>query len=195
MVFTAASTEAKPTKVPRYEYSKIHGDRDIRLFLLDPGAFESPIKGSLITVDVYTIGDINSTNTLLGAEGYTTLSYIWGSSQTRFEVFIIAQNDGSESSLLVHQTVYEFLSHFRSPIKAQYIWIDSICICQEDNIEKQIQINLMHQIYTGSRVVAVWLGTESDKEKVRTFQGLARSIITIFLCRFPLGCLAPTRER
>ncbi|EPE34353.1 hypothetical protein GLAREA_10047 [Glarea lozoyensis ATCC 20868] len=129
----------------------------------------------MITVDINTIGDINSTNTLLDAEGYTALSYGWGSAQPSYEVFIAAQNDANEFSLLVQQQVHEFLSHFRSPIKAQYLWIDSICISQGDKSERQIQIQDMHQIYSECRIVAVWLGAESNKEEVKIFQELASS--------------------
>lgn len=42
------------------------------------------------------------------------------------------------------------------------LWIDSICINQEDSQEKSEQVCLMAKIYAGAENVLVWLGHEDD---------------------------------
>ncbi|KAE9373588.1 hypothetical protein N431DRAFT_407221 [Stipitochalara longipes BDJ] len=39
-----------------------------------------------------------------------------------------------------------------------YIWIDAICINQKDEAEKNVQIAMMDEIYSGARRVIAWLG-------------------------------------
>ncbi|KAI1380401.1 heterokaryon incompatibility protein-domain-containing protein [Hypoxylon crocopeplum] len=42
------------------------------------------------------------------------------------------------------------------------IWIDAICINQEDNAEKAAQVKLMDRIYTNADTVKIWLGEVND---------------------------------
>ena len=44
------------------------------------------------------------------------------------------------------------------------IWIDAICINQDDEVEKGAQISLMGSIYTLCKRTIVWLGEEEDYE-------------------------------
>jgi hypothetical protein len=51
------------------------------------------------------------------------------------------------------------LHHLVSPGDSRYLWIDQICINQnDDSDEKATQIKLMHLIYSSAENVAVWLG-------------------------------------
>ena len=49
------------------------------------------------------------------------------------------------------------LLRLRDPVLPRFIWVDSICINQEDNAEKAVQILLMAQIYALADCVVVWL--------------------------------------
>ncbi|KAM0151835.1 hypothetical protein ACHAQE_008340 [Botrytis cinerea] len=51
------------------------------------------------------------------------------------------------------------------------IWIDAICIDQNDDAEKEQQIKIMHQIYKHATNVRVWLGNEG--KSVDLHAGLA----------------------
>lgn len=42
------------------------------------------------------------------------------------------------------------------------IWIDAICINQNDNIERASQVKLMDVIYTNAALVKIWLGKADD---------------------------------
>ncbi|KKY28420.1 putative ankyrin and het domain protein [Phaeomoniella chlamydospora] len=54
----------------------------------------------------------------------------------------------------------------------QYIWVDAICINQEDNIEKSAQVALMGKIYQSAKSVTVWLGRERQDNSDSTAEDL-----------------------
>lgn len=47
-------------------------------------------------------------------------------------------------------------------VTLQYIWIDSICIDQENIAERNHQVSLMKDIYSKASVVVAWLGLGND---------------------------------
>jgi hypothetical protein len=50
-----------------------------------------------------------------------------------------------------------------------YIWVDSICIDQQNNEEQSFQVRKMDQIYKEAFQTCVWLG-DSDEDSERAFQ-------------------------
>ena len=44
-----------------------------------------------------------------------------------------------------------------------WIWIDALCINQDDKEEKAIQVPLMGEIFSKAQSVFVWLGPDHDK--------------------------------
>ncbi|KAI0844790.1 HET-domain-containing protein [Daldinia vernicosa] len=54
------------------------------------------------------------------------------------------------------------LQRFRMPTEARMIWVDAICINQEDDDEKSRQIPFMRQIYRSASSVLVWLGIDKS---------------------------------
>ena len=50
------------------------------------------------------------------------------------------------------------LSHLQDHFMERIIWIDAICINQEDNDEKGQQVQSMAKIYAKASRVIVWLG-------------------------------------
>jgi hypothetical protein len=52
------------------------------------------------------------------------------------------------------------------------LWIDQLCINQDDDIEKSEQVQLMKAIYQGAKEVIVWLGPAAD-ESDRLFDALS----------------------
>jgi hypothetical protein len=88
--------------------------------------------------------------------GYRALSYTWGPELPAYEILINGQ------VFVVRENLYQFLK----TIKAQgldnpiHIWIDQICINQDDIAERAQQVSLMTEIYEGGLEVIVWLGIE-----------------------------------
>ncbi|KAF2273331.1 HET-domain-containing protein [Westerdykella ornata] len=96
---------------------------------------------------------------------YTTLSYVWGDqSQGRIDIeitYCLTTKYGNVEAGIVKTTIGQNLGsalyHLRQP-RPLMLWIDAICIDQENESEKTDQVKLMFQIYKGSIETIVWLG-------------------------------------
>lgn len=98
----------------------------------------------------------------LGTVPYHALSYTWGSPQPLYDVSI-----GNEF-VSVRQNVHSFFNHCLDVGKWREtrIWIDSICINQDDLDEKSRQIQLMGQIFHRADQVLIWLDKASEIDTV-----------------------------
>jgi hypothetical protein len=82
-----------------------------------------------------------------------TLSYQWGNSRRN-----LRKIQCSGVGFIVTSNLYSALVHLRSPDSDITLWIDAICINQEDNKEKGNQIQRMGEIYRRSKCTIIWLG-------------------------------------
>lgn len=93
---------------------------------------------------------------------YEALSYTWGEAGIS-ESAVIEVGDGPVHKLGIRQNLASALRHFRHHSETRVLWIDAICINQDDVDERNQQVKRMTDIYTlASRVVA-WLGDEQDR--------------------------------
>jgi hypothetical protein len=81
-------------------------------------------------------------------------SYEWGSNVRQHEISC----DGR--ILKVTANVALLLSKFRNPGSSQLLWIDAICINQNDLDERSQQVSTMGHIYKNVEVVLMWIGDE-----------------------------------
>jgi hypothetical protein len=63
------------------------------------------------------------------------------------------------------------LRQFRSETQDVNIWVDALCINQENIMEKATQVSRMHEIYGEAENVCVWLGAGNNETK-ETFEFL-----------------------
>ncbi|KAM5359764.1 hypothetical protein ACJA88_015046 [Fusarium oxysporum] len=98
---------------------------------------------------------------------YDALSYVWGSEEDP-EFINLCQN-----RFAITQNLFEALVYLRLPDSDRTLWIDAICINQQDIVEKETQIKLMHQIYGYAKRVLSWIGT-ADAGSHRIFENLHR---------------------
>ncbi len=75
---------------------------------------------------------------------FDALSYTWG--EPNFSSTIIC--NGAE--IKVTAALFEALRHLRKSEDEMTIWIDAICINQNDKTEKSMQVQLMKHIYTNA---------------------------------------------
>jgi hypothetical protein len=99
---------------------------------------------------------------------YEALSYVWGTTRAAHAV------TANGFLLGITQNLDLALRHLRDPIQAKVIWIDALCINQEDIDERNYQVPLMGSIYEGASQTTVWLGPAADEsdlvmEAIRTF--------------------------
>jgi Heterokaryon incompatibility protein (HET) len=88
---------------------------------------------------------------------YTAISYAWGPSEDpHFTCYV------GHLAFPVRQNANNVLRTLRKADGDVRVWLDSICINQNDKTEKNSQICLMHQIYKQAEKTAIWLGEADD---------------------------------
>ncbi|KAF4434511.1 heterokaryon incompatibility het-6 [Fusarium acutatum] len=99
---------------------------------------------------------------------YTAISYCWDNSTN---IARIRFHNGD--SLPLSQTLLDLFNSLRKKSSKFTVWIDAICINQEDTAEKEFQVPLMGKIYSRSTEVVVWLG-KSDNVTKNAFRFMKR---------------------
>lgn len=79
---------------------------------------------------------------------------------------------------LITPSLQEALPDLMHVSETGFLWIDQLCINQEDLIERSRQVAIMHDIYAGGFRTLIWLG--QDNEHARLF----RQILELIGCRF-----------
>jgi hypothetical protein len=126
-------------------YTKLHG-QSIRIFHLNPASKPSSnISGSL------------HETSLQNPAAYDALSYEWGAPEPKFSIGV------GNGCIQVTKNCYEALIKLRHLARKRILWIDAICIDQEDEKDKSHQVAMMADIYSKADRVIVWLG-ESTPE-------------------------------
>ena len=122
-----------------YRYKPLHTRTSIRILQIFADSHDAPLHGRL-------------EETQLEQEPqYSALSYVWGSSIPKHNLSI----DGS--LLKLRQNLFDAIRRLRMR-GTTYIWIDAICINQEDPQERSSQVVLMRRIYESASEVLVYLG-------------------------------------
>ena len=90
---------------------------------------------------------------------YIALSYVWGGVDQSIPV---AGKAGGSLSMALPATIEDAVSLVNA-LGKQYLWVDSICINQMDQAEKQKQIALMSDIYQGAYMTIIAMsGTSAN---------------------------------
>jgi hypothetical protein len=87
---------------------------------------------------------------------YEALSYTWGDTKRTARITLNGR------SLLVTENLYTALLHLRSSSEDRIMWIDAICIDQDNWEERGHQVQLMGDIYQQAERVVVWLGRGTE---------------------------------
>ena len=94
---------------------------------------------------------------------FEALSYVWGSSETPCAIsLVIPSRPGVLSTLPITSSLHTALLRLRGRTVPRFMWIDAVCINQEDMGERASQILLMTEIYCRANRVVVWLGEAED---------------------------------
>jgi hypothetical protein len=113
--------------------------REIRLLKLLPGHLKDPISCELQVVSL----DEKPT--------YEPLSYVWGDPS----VVVVAYLHNVPVNVTVNLAAA--LRRLRKAEEPRVLWVDALCINQEDSAERSQQVGLMQFIYQTHHVI-VWLG-------------------------------------
>ncbi|PVH83556.1 HET-domain-containing protein [Cadophora sp. DSE1049] len=93
------------------------------------------------------------------APPYEALSYVWGDPNRTREITL----DGK--SFQVTTNLARALRHLRDRQKPRRLWIDAICIDQQNAEERSSQILLMRDVFQRASKVVVWLGESTMASK------------------------------
>jgi hypothetical protein len=98
---------------------------------------------------------------------YEALSYTWGEVGDRGIIVVEPQQSTVDRSpkprqVQVQENLIVALRHLRDPKTTRTLWIDSLCINQKDEDEKQSQVRRMGDIYRSAYRVIAWLGPEAN---------------------------------
>lgn len=140
---TAACTESDPYNYPPLD---LHPSA-IRLVVLQPS--QEPDAEIVCNFCNNTLGAIDS-------KSYEALSYVWGDPARRRPITVGGQLFQATENLEMA------LRSLRRRTEERLLWIDAICINQNNIPERNEQVQLMGHIYRCARRVIVWLGPESD---------------------------------
>lgn len=98
---------------------------------------------------------------------YAALSYSWGDGSADHHIYLLPEGtDRIEDSfsLSIRENLFCALHRLRRKDVNVTLWVDALCIDQENTAEKTSQLGCMPDIYSQARMVCIWLG-ESDNER------------------------------
>ncbi|KAI8180869.1 Heterokaryon incompatibility protein 6, OR allele [Colletotrichum sp. SAR 10_70] len=119
--------------------------QEIRLLRLLPGEWLEDLVAELYVAD--------------RDQDYVALSYAWGSTRRSNKIIVNRH---------VHFITFNLdraLRAIRRTTGSIVIWVDSVCINQEDAVEKSHQVGLMHDIFGSATEVIAYVGDGLDRSR------------------------------
>ncbi len=130
----------------KYDYDNLEDiPAKFRLVTIHPGVRPYPITASL------------TTHPLNNHPHYEALSYVWGPYDEEDPDLILLERYAFTVTANLSRALY----YLRRENVARILWIDAICINQDDLDERSSQVQLMRDIYKASERTVIWLGEDS----------------------------------
>ncbi|KAG9229980.1 heterokaryon incompatibility protein-domain-containing protein [Amylocarpus encephaloides] len=160
---------------------------EIRLISIEPGSGLNPLKGHIFHVPLSD-----------ATPKYHALSYAWGEETEGSNASASEPSIGrrlhyyltqwplppgpsgwmfiDDEQFKIRPNLEAALRHLRSETKQLVLWIDAICIDQQNTTERSEQVSQMRTIYRRAEDVHVWLGPATDDSgmAMRFLQDIAR---------------------
>lgn len=128
-------------------YHTLGHQRSIRLLRIHPGKDE---KRMVVDLDEFNLdSDVQ----------YTAISYVWGNSSPPSQITC------NGHCAPVTRNLWDVLSCLREKNFGSLLWVDAICINQQDRQEKSTQVSMMRDIYKQAAKVVFWLGRQEQYDK------------------------------
>ncbi|KAG9233216.1 heterokaryon incompatibility protein-domain-containing protein [Amylocarpus encephaloides] len=83
---------------------------------------------------------------------YNALSYTWGDASITVPILV------DEATFQATVNLEAALRHLRLKDEVVTLWVDALCINQNDVPEKNVQLSKMREIYVQAKSVIAWLG-------------------------------------
>ncbi|KAK4506393.1 hypothetical protein PRZ48_000123 [Zasmidium cellare] len=141
--FTIAVHGGQISMMQEFTYQPLRTDKSFRLATLHGGQKDNQIS---LTVQEYELDT---------CPPYVALSYEWGYEHEK----VVSLNG---TPFRIRTNLHDFLQVLRpGPSESRLLFIDAVCINQEDLEERSVQVHLMRDIYEGAERVWAWLGRDS----------------------------------
>ncbi|KAI0168023.1 heterokaryon incompatibility protein-domain-containing protein [Pestalotiopsis sp. NC0098] len=137
-----------------FTYKPLSAEADTRLIELEPAPdASSPLRCHIAELCL-------SSDDLVE---YEALSYTWGAPEFTETLHVIEDVDKT-SVIKITSNLRDALLRVRLSDRKRMLWVDAVCINQQDDSDKSKQIPAMAQIFSGASHVLVWLGTSPQGE-------------------------------
>jgi hypothetical protein len=137
----------------------LNSETDIRL--LQCRLRSDDLKGmrweiSLISVDIHC------------APPYEAVSYVWGDSKVVHDLEVQGYDSRGivDFTISITASLYAALPYLLATSTTGYLWIDQLCIAQNDEQERNHQVYMMPDIYKTASRVLIWLGQELGESRM-----------------------------
>ncbi|KAL6702460.1 hypothetical protein ACN47E_001830 [Coniothyrium glycines] len=91
---------------------------------------------------------------------YSCLSYTWGDPDADFGILM------NNKPCRVRGNLCDFLNSAQNLLNDTFLWIDALCIDQDNVLERNHQVQQMGSIYSGADTVVIWLGRSASIARV-----------------------------
>jgi hypothetical protein len=158
-----------------YKYEELANPQSFRLLTLEPGDETGHIKCEITVI------------AMAEAPQYEALSYVWGCSERTLTITC------NHMLLKVTASLDTVLRVLRKPFESRIIWIDQICIDQENIEERSEQVQIMRDICSRADQVLMWLGKDDSSEALLAMD-LINDIASSYLASpdLPMSLWFPT---
>jgi Heterokaryon incompatibility protein (HET) len=119
-----------------------------RVLILSPGEEGSEIMCRLQQFD------------LTNPPRYEALSYVWGHEPPIHRIEV------GNRPVYIRPNLFYALQRVRDRTQSLLLWVDSLCINQHDNLERNAQVRRMASIFQNAQNVCIWLGEEDSTSKI-----------------------------
>lgn len=137
-----------------FTYKPLSAEADTRLIELEPAPdASSPLQCHIAELCL-------SSDDLVE---YEALSYTWGEPEFT-ETLHVIEDQYKTSIVKITANLSDALQRVRLSDRKRMLWVDAVCINQQDDSDKSKQIPAMAQIFSGASHVLVWLGTSPQGE-------------------------------
>ncbi|KAF4609835.1 hypothetical protein G7Y89_g15788 [Cudoniella acicularis] len=139
----------------RFTYKRLnHEVHEFRLLKLLP----DPSFSSKLRIEIQKA-------TLQHPPKYEALSYVWGGP----DITVPIQCGLGSQELMITTNLELALRYLRLESKSRFLWVDALCINQQDIEERNQQVTQMRRIYLEATRAVVWLGEEEDARAALEF--------------------------
>lgn len=169
-----------------YNYQHLQSSSETRLLQLEPAArYHDTLIGSIIHTSLYS--DTHTYEALSyvwdSSSNAWTSTYNWSPPGIKFAFYPLSRNDFEEipessyddseqlvankspgeiicdgQAVTIGAELFDALRRLRLRDRQRTIWIDAICINQNDIIERNVQVQNMREIYSKADNVLIWVG-------------------------------------